>query len=42
MIRTAAHMKGQVGHLDSSAEHQEVWARPSWSSTALRYDAAFI
>jgi hypothetical protein len=23
-------------------EHQEVWAGPSWSSTALRYDVAFI
>jgi hypothetical protein len=23
-------------------EHQEIWAGPSWSSTALRYDAAFI
>jgi hypothetical protein len=23
-------------------EHQEVWAGPSWSSVALRYDVAFI
>jgi hypothetical protein len=23
-------------------EHQEVWAGPSWSSTALRYDVAFF
>jgi hypothetical protein len=24
------------------SEHQEVWAGPSWSSIALRYDVAFI
>jgi hypothetical protein len=24
------------------SEHQEVWAGPSWSSVALRYDVAFI
>jgi hypothetical protein len=24
------------------SEHQEVWAGPSWSSTALRYDVAFF
>jgi hypothetical protein len=43
-VRHVKHHRVTCTHpgCQQHSEHQEVWAGPSWSSTASRYDVAFI